>query len=58
MSRLQRLCTYVALDGFYDVTTRYDLELINSMSVMVLPVEDKDKLELSKIDYYMMFKSF
>ncbi len=35
------------LDGFY--VTR--LELINSTSVMVLPVEDKDKIELSKIDY-------
>jgi hypothetical protein len=32
--------TYVALDGFY--VTKYDLELINSTSVMVLPVEDKD----------------
>jgi hypothetical protein len=39
--------TYVALDGFY--VTR--LKLINSTSVMVLPVEDKDKIELSKIDY-------
>jgi hypothetical protein len=46
--------TYVALDGFY--VTR--LELINSTSVMVLPVEDKDKIELtSKIDYYLLFKS-
>ncbi len=48
--------TYVALDGFY--VTRYDLELINSTSVMVLPMEDKDKLELSKIDYYLLLKSF
>jgi hypothetical protein len=32
--------TYVALDGFY--VTRYDLELINSTSVTVLPMEDKD----------------
>ncbi len=47
--------TYVALDGFY--ATRYDLELINFTSVTVLPVEDKDKLELSKIDYYLLFKS-
>ncbi len=44
----------MAVDGFY--VTRYDLELINSMSVTVLPMEDKDKLELSKIDYYLLFK--
>ncbi len=45
--------TYMALDGFY--VTR--LELINSTSVMVLPMEDKDKMELSKIDYYLLFKT-
>jgi hypothetical protein len=46
---------YVALHGFY--VTRYDLELINSTSVTVLPVEDKEKLELSIIDYYLLVKS-
>ncbi len=44
--------TYVALHGF----CHYDLELINSTSATVLR-EIKDKLELSKIDYYLLFKS-
>ncbi len=45
--------TYVALHGFYVTMT------LNSLTPHQprFSVEDKDKLELSKIDYYLLFKS-
>jgi hypothetical protein len=45
--------TYVALHGFYVTMT------LNSLTPRQprFSVEDKDKLELSKIDYYLLLKS-
>jgi hypothetical protein len=45
--------TYVALHGFYVTMT------MNSLAPRQprFSVEDKDKLELSKIDYYLLIKS-
>jgi hypothetical protein len=45
--------TYVALHGFYVTTS------LNSLTPRQpwFSVEDIDKLELSKIDYYLLFKS-
>jgi hypothetical protein len=45
--------TYVALHGFYVTMT------LNSLTAHQprFSMEDKDELELSKIDYYLLFKS-
>jgi hypothetical protein len=43
--------------GFTWITCHYELELINSTSATVLCGSDKEKLELSKIDYYLLMKS-
>jgi hypothetical protein len=42
--------------GFAWILCHYSLELINSTSAMVLRGR-QDKLDLSKIDYYLLFKS-
>ncbi len=42
------------LYGFAWILCHYDLELIKSMW---FSVEDKDKLELSKIDYYLLYSN-
>ncbi len=43
--------TYVTLHGFYVTMTS------NSLTPCWFSVDNKDKLELSKIDYYLLFKS-
>jgi len=49
-----KLLTYAALYGF---PCNNELETHNSTSAMVLRGRDKEKLELSKIDYYLLLKS-
>jgi len=42
--------------GFRLIPCHYEFELINSKSATILRGREKEKLELSKMDYYLLLK--